>query len=111
MTMTANTYFDTASLSIEKQKSQMVGMKAQNDKQAKETAEDFEAFFLSRTMESMFETVSTEGMFGGGNAERIYRSMLINEYGKNIAQSGGIGVADHVMNTILELQEKQSSQN
>lgn len=77
-------------------------------RQARETAEDFEAFFLTRTMESMFEGISTDGMFGGGHAEKIYRSMLLNEYGKVMAKTGTVGVADSVMDTIIQMQEAQS---
>lgn len=77
--------------------------------EAKEAAQDFEAFFLSRMMESMFEGISTNGMFGGGNAEKIYRSFLINEYGKSMAQNGTVGVADYVMTTLLGVQEQQST--
>lgn len=73
-----------------------------------ETAEDFEAFFIARTMESMYEGVSTDGMFGGGNAERMYRSLLLNEYGKQMAKTGSIGVKDDIMRSIIEMQEKQS---
>ncbi len=76
--------------------------------QIEETATSFEAFFLSRMMESMFEGISTDGLFGGGNAEKIYRSMLLDEYGKAMAQSGGIGVKDYVMSSILEMQEMDS---
>ncbi len=74
-----------------------------------QAAEDFEAFFISKSMESMFEGVSTEGMFGGGHAEKIYRSLLLNEYGKVMAQSGGIGVKDEVMRSILQMQEMASN--
>ena len=60
-------------------------------------------------MESMFEGISTNGMFGGGNAEKIYRSFLINEYGKSMAQNGTVGIADYVMKTLLDVQEQQSA--
>lgn len=73
-----------------------------------ETAENFEAFFITRMMESMFEGVSTDGMFGGGNAEKIYRSMLLDEYGRTMAKTGGIGVKETVMNAILQMQEMES---
>ena len=73
-----------------------------------DTAEDFEAFFISRMMESMYEGVSTEGMFGGGNAERMYRSLLLNEYGKQMAKTGTVGVKDDIMRSIIEMQEMQS---
>lgn len=75
---------------------------------AKESAERFEAFFLSRMMESMFEGVSTDGMFGGGHAEKIYRSLLLDEYGKEMAKLGTVGVKDYVMQAILQMQESAS---
>ena len=82
----------------------------QNKDSAKEAAQDFEAFFLSRMCESMFEGVSTEGIFGGVHAEKVYRSLLLNEYGKIMAQNGGIGVADYVMDTIIQMQEAQQQE-
>ena len=82
----------------------------QNKDSAKEAAQDFEAFFLSRMCESMFEGVSTDGIFGGGHAEKVYRSLLLNEYGKIMAQNGGIGVADYVMDAIIQMQEAQQQE-
>ncbi len=79
--------------------------KALNLEQAREAAQDFEAFFLSKMTESMFEGISTDGLFGGGNSEKIYRSMLINEYGKVMARTGSVGVAGYVMDSILKMQE------
>ena len=76
---------------------------------AQETAQDFEAFFMTRMMESMFDGISTEGMFGGGQAEKIYRSLLLNEYGKVMAKTGSVGISDDIMNTIIQMQEAQSS--
>ena len=76
----------------------------------KESAESFEAFFLSRMMESMFEGVSTDGMFGGGHAEKIFRSLLLDEYGKEMAKLGSVGVKDYVMQAILQMQETASQQ-
>ena len=81
-----------------------------NIKKAEESAENFEAFFLSRMMESMFEGVSTDGMFGGGHAEKIYRSLLLDEYGKEMAKVGTVGVKDYVMQAILQMQEASSNQ-
>ena len=80
-----------------------------NMAKAEQSAEDFEAFFLTRMMETMFEGVSTDGMFGGGHAEKIYRSMLLDEYGKEMAKVGAIGVKDWVMNSILQMQEMNSN--
>ena len=79
--------------------------KLQNRAEAQAAAEDFEAFFLSKMTETMFEGISTDGPFGGGHAEKVYRSLLINEYGKAMAKTGMVGVADYVMNSILQMQE------
>ena len=98
------TLFETAMLSANKEPRVSKDML-----QAEKSAQDFEAFFLTRMMESMFEGVSTDGMFGGGNAEKIYRSMLLDEYGKEMAKVGSIGVKDWVMRSILELQEQNSA--
>lgn len=82
---------------------------AKDSVKAEEAAENFEAFFISKTMESMFEGIATDGMFGGGNAEKIYRSMLLDEYGKSMAKTGNVGVKDYVMRSILEMQEVESN--
>lgn len=79
-----------------------------NSKKAEEAAESFEAFFMTRMMESMFEGVSTDGFFGGGHAEKVFRSLLLDEYGKEIAKTGSIGVKDYVMQAILQMQEQNA---
>lgn len=68
-------------------------------------AQNFEAFFLARMLDQMFEGVETGGLFGGGQGERVWRSMLNQEYGKVIAKQGGVGIADMVKAEILKLQE------
>jgi Rod binding domain-containing protein len=55
----------------------------------------------------VFESVDTEGLFGGGQSEKIFRSMMVDEYGKAIAQAGGVGIADAVQREILKMQENQ----
>jgi Rod binding domain-containing protein len=72
---------------------------------AHKVAEDFEAFFISMYLESMFSGVETDGPFGGGQAEGVYRSMLNQEVGKSIAKTGGIGIADNVLREIIKMQE------
>jgi Rod binding domain-containing protein len=72
-------------------------------------AQEFEAVFISQMLTQMWAGVETDGMFGGGHAEDIYRSLLIDEYGKVIAKQGGLGIADHVKAEMLAIQEKQHS--
>ncbi len=101
--------FDTAALALyQKPNTSLAGKKTVSQEEAEKAAKDFEAFFISRMMETMFEGISTDGMFGGGQAEKVYRSLLINEYGKAMAKTGSIGVADEVMRSIIEMQEMAS---
>ena len=72
---------------------------------AKQAAEDFEAVFLAQMLAPIFDGLETDGPFGGGSSEKIYRSLLVQEYGKSIAKSGGIGISDAVQREILKLQE------
>jgi peptidoglycan hydrolase FlgJ len=75
----------------------------------KEAAQEFEAVFISQMLEHMFAGVETNELFGGGEAEDIYRSMMVDEYGKLMAKSGGVGVADHVTRQLLQEQEARES--
>jgi Rod binding domain-containing protein len=76
-------------------------------KAARAAAEDFEAFFLSQVFEQMFAGVEPDPMFGGGEGESVFRSLMLQEYGKAVARTGGIGIADAVQKEILKLQEVQ----
>jgi peptidoglycan hydrolase FlgJ len=75
--------------------------------QTAKAAQDFEAFFLSQVFEDMFAGIEPDSMFGGGQGETVFRSLLIQEYGRAVARNGGVGIADAVQNEILKLQEVQ----
>ena len=68
-------------------------------------AEDFEAVFIAQMMAPMFKGLETDELFGGGPGEDIYRSVLVEEYGKSIARAGGIGLSDAIQREIMRLQE------
>ena len=73
--------------------------------EARKVAEDFESFFVAQMFEYMFSGIETDGPFGGGHGEKIFRSLLIQEYGKVIGGQGGLGIADAVERDLLLLQE------
>ena len=68
-------------------------------------AEEFEAVFIAQMLAPMFQGLETDELFGGGPGEDIYRSVLVEEYGKSIARAGGIGLSDTIQREILRLQE------
>lgn len=72
----------------------------------RETAEQFEASFLSQMLKPMFEGLSTEAPFGGGEAEGTWRGFLVDAMAKQAVRSGGIGLADQVVAQMLKMQEQ-----
>lgn len=74
----------------------------------RETAEAFEASFLSQMLKPMFEGLETDGMFGGGEAEGQWRSFMIDAMAKQTVKAGGIGLADQVVAQMLKMQEMQA---
>jgi peptidoglycan hydrolase FlgJ len=75
-------------------------------KKAQAVGRQFEAMFVSQMMEHMFSGIKSDGWFGGGQAEEMFRPMLVEQYGKLVASHGkGIGIADSVAKTMLHLQE------
>ena len=73
--------------------------------EVRRAAQEFEAVFISQMMAPMFEGLESDELFGGGPGEDIYRSVLVEEYGKSIARAGGIGLSDVIQREILRLQE------
>ena len=71
----------------------------------RKAAEEFEQTFLTTMLGSMFEGVKTSAPFGGGHAEEQFRSVLLGEYAKDMAKTGGIGIADDVYRELLAIQE------
>lgn len=75
---------------------------------ARETAEAFEASFLSQMLKPMFQGLRTDGMFGGGQAEETWRSFMLDAMAKKTVAAGGVGLADTVMSEMLKMQEQGS---
>ena len=80
--------------------------KAGNAVQVDKVAKDFESVFINEMLGGMFEGIATDGAFGGGPGEAIFRSMMIEHYSKTIAAQGGFGLADAVKHELLKVQEK-----
>ncbi|SDH85742.1 rod-binding protein [Roseospirillum parvum] len=73
-----------------------------------EVAQDFEAVFLSQMFEQMWSSVDVDPLFGGGHAEKVWRSLLNQEYGKALAAGGGVGLADQMVAQLVAAQEAAS---
>jgi flagellar protein FlgJ len=84
--------------------------KTGNAEKAKEQAREFESVFLSTVLAQMFSTLEEgSGPLGAqGAGGETWRSFLTDEYAKEIAASGGIGLSDQIMREIISLQEQTS---
>lgn len=68
-------------------------------------SQDFEAVFLSQMMGAMFSGDEMTDFFGGGSTGEIYKSFMMDAYGKSLAKAGGVGIAEQVKKELLKLQE------
>jgi len=79
--------------------------KGVNQAQVDKMAQNFESMVISQMLQPMFSSLSTEAPFGGGNAEAMWRSTLVDEMAKEMTKSGGIGIADNIAKEMLKMQE------
>jgi peptidoglycan hydrolase FlgJ len=76
-----------------------------NIKDIDAAARDFEAVFIAQMFEQMWAGVKTDGLGGGGSGEAIFRSLMIQDIGRQMAAQGGIGLADSVKREMIAMQE------
>ena len=73
---------------------------------ARKAAEEFESVFITEFLGTMFEGIDTDGPFGGGPGEQMFRSLMLDQYAKKIAHLGGFGLADAVTRELTRIQEE-----
>jgi len=72
---------------------------------AGKSAKEFESVFISQFLGTMFQGIPTDGPFGGGQGEEMFRSLMVNEYAKSVENRGGFGLASAVTRQLLRHQE------
>ncbi len=80
---------------------------AESDK-LREVAQDFESIFIFQMLDIMNAGLATDGLFGGGPGEKMFRSLMNEEIAKSISTSSGFGIGDAVYRQLLQLHEMQS---
>ena len=73
--------------------------------QIDKTSQDFESMFVGQMLDQMFGETEGDDMFGDSDTSDVYRGMMVDQFGKEIAQAGGIGIAAYVKQELLKLQE------
>jgi len=69
-----------------------------------DAAQKFEASFLSSMLKPMFDGLSTDAPFGGGQGEAMFKSFMTDAIAKQTAKHGGLGIGDVVQREMLKLQ-------
>lgn len=75
-----------------------------------ETAKDFEAMFMTEMLKPMFEGIQPDETFGGGKGEEVFNSLMLDEYGKKMASTGSLGIADLVKEQLIQMQSDAQKQ-
>ncbi|TGX54208.1 flagellar biosynthesis protein FlgJ [Sphingomonas gei] len=69
-----------------------------------QTAKEFEGMFLGQMTKMMLESVE-KGEVNGGAGEEMFKGVLAEKLGTEMANRGGIGLAPAVLESILKLQQ------
>lgn len=77
---------------------------------AKASSEDFEAMFLNSMFSQMTSSIKGEGPFGDTPGTGPWRSMLTDQYSRNFAKAGGIGISTDVYRTLILQQANRAGQ-
>lgn len=75
---------------------------------AKKTATDFESMFLNTMFSQMTSGLKGEGPFGDTVGTGVWRSMLTDQYAKNFAKAGGVGISNEVFRSLILQQANQA---
>ena len=77
------------------------GQDTQRQKALKRACRDFESLFVSYMLKEMRRTVPQDGLFGGGQAEKMYTSMMDSEVAKEISRQRGLGLAPMMVHQMM----------
>lgn len=61
--------------------------------QIQKAAKEYEAVAVTKMLQQMYSDVKIDPLFDNKNTESIYKDLLLTEYGKIVAENGGIGLA------------------
>jgi peptidoglycan hydrolase FlgJ len=73
-------------------------------------SKEYESVFISQFLGSMFSGIKTDGMFGGGQGEEMFRSLMVDQYAKGLTARGGFGLASKMQAELLKHQQAAVTQ-
>lgn len=73
-----------------------------------DVAEQFESLFLTELFKSMRSTVPENDWLDSGMQNEVFEDMLYEEYALDAAESGGIGLADMIYDSLVSSYDAMS---
>ena len=77
-----------------------------NDAKLRETASEFEAIFIQQMLKTMRETSFESDLLPKSEGEKIFRSLLDEQYANLSAKSGSLGLGEMVFQQLKSNLEK-----
>ena len=77
-----------------------------NDAKLRETASEFEAIFIQQMLKSMRETSFESDLLPKSEGEKIFRSLLDEQYANISAKSGSLGLGEMIYQQLKSNLEK-----
>lgn len=74
---------------------------------AEKSAREFESVFAGQMAKLMLDSVEVDDSFGGGHGEEMFRGVLAERLGEEIARGGGLGIAPAVLQVLLRMQGEE----
>jgi flagellar protein FlgJ len=75
---------------------------AEPQKPLKSACRDFESLFVHYMLKQMRRTVPQDGLFGAGQAGKMYTSMMDSEVAKEISRQRGLGLAPMLYHQMVD---------
>jgi len=68
-------------------------------------AAQFESQFIAQMLRPVFDALPTDGPFGGGEGEAMWRSFMVDAMAQQTVKAGGLGLSDAILAEMIRLQE------
>jgi flagellar protein FlgJ len=76
----------------------------------KKVATDFEEVFVNMLLKAMRSTVQESGLTEKSNQRDIFQGMLDESFAKEMAEAGGVGIADMMVKQLQKYVEKETDE-
>lgn len=78
-----------------------------DEKKITKVTKEFASVFLSKMLHSMYEGVKPDPIFGGGSAEKIFRSMQIDEFSKIMSEADILQIEGNIKAMVMRMQNDE----